>query len=61
MTDEFLAIFSLLKPNNTPLEVLQLIVNSNNFVPNVAVALNFFNNVCIGCIRSKNIFKIENN
>jgi len=48
MTDELVA--RLLKPNNTSLEVLQFIVKNNNFVPNVAVALNFFNNVCIGFI-----------
>ncbi|KAF0769725.1 Uncharacterized protein FWK35_00022169 [Aphis craccivora] len=39
MTDELVAISELLKPNSTPLEVLQFIVNNNNFVPNVAVAL----------------------
>jgi len=32
-------ISELLKPNSTPLEVLQFIVNNNNFVPNLAVAL----------------------
>jgi len=39
MTDELVAISELLKPNSTPLEVLQFIVNNKNFVPNVAVAL----------------------
>ncbi|XP_025420683.1 uncharacterized protein LOC112690802 [Sipha flava] len=39
MTDELVATSELLKPNSTPLEVLQFIVNNNNFVPNVAVAL----------------------
>lgn len=35
-TDELVAIPELLKPNTTPLEVLQFIVNNNSFVPNVA-------------------------
>ena len=39
MADELVAISELLIPNSTPLEVLQFIVNNNNFVPNVAVAL----------------------
>jgi len=39
MTDELVAISELLKPNSTPLEVLLFIVNNNNFVPNIAVAL----------------------
>lgn len=39
MTDELVAIFELLKPNYTPLEVIQFIVNNNNFVPNIAVTL----------------------
>ena len=39
MTDELVAISELLIPNSTPLEVLQFIVNNNNFVINVAVAL----------------------
>ncbi|KAF0746704.1 zinc finger MYM-type protein 1-like [Aphis craccivora] len=39
MTDELVAISDLLKPNSTPLEMSQFIVNNNNFIPNVAVAL----------------------
>jgi len=39
MTDELVAISELLKSNSTPLEVLQFIVNNDNFVPNVVVAL----------------------
>jgi hypothetical protein len=34
-----LKLFTTPLPNSTPLEVLQFIVNNNNFVPNVAVAL----------------------
>lgn len=39
MSDDLVAISELLTPNNTPLEVLQIFVNNNNFVSNVAVAL----------------------
>lgn len=38
MSDDLVAISELLTPNNTPLEVLQIFVNNNNFVSNVAVA-----------------------
>lgn len=38
MTDELVAVSELLKPNSTLLEVLQYIVNNDNFIPNVTVA-----------------------
>jgi hypothetical protein len=38
MTDELVPISEVLRPNSTPLEVLQFIVNNNNLVPNIAVA-----------------------
>jgi hypothetical protein len=39
MTDDLVAIFELLKLNSTPLEVLQFIINSDNFVLNIIIAL----------------------
>ncbi|KAF0703087.1 Dimer Tnp hAT domain-containing protein, partial [Aphis craccivora] len=39
MTNELVAISELLKPNSTPLEVSHFILNNDNFIPHVAVAL----------------------